>query len=162
MIDIISIIGSWLICAVAAERAAEAITTSVFFAPLRHFLARTALSSGHILIKEPSKWLSDLVSCGWCTSFWTSLLCALTLPGSYNLVNVGDNIIIKAVALWGFANLWHSVFRLIHNGRVAAIDLNVRVGDRATDGSVEIGGSDGEFGKSGSTEDAGGDEPPAI
>ena len=175
MSEIISIVGSWLICAVAAERAAEAITTSVFFSPLRQFLAKVTLwelpvgtdydPNTDILraIKGISRWLSELVSCGWCTSFWTSLLCALTLPGRYTSLAAGDNILIKIVALWGFANLWHAVFRLIHNGRVAAVDLNVRLaGEAVDDNFLEIGDAHGDFGESGSKEDASGIEPPAV
>ena len=168
MTEIISVIGTWLICAVAAERAAEAITVSVFFSPLRQFLARTALIDQQEItwssiwcrfIGGICRWLSDLVSCGWCTSLWTSLFFALFLSGKYASFEAGDNLLVKTIALWGFANLYHTVFRLLHNGRVAAIDVNLRLIDEDVDSS---GGTDGEFGEGASQEDTIGVEPPTV
>ena len=166
-----AIIGAWLICAVASERATEAITTSLFFAPLRQFLGRAAIADqltdkyeeifiSRIFVKA-AKWSSDLVSCGWCTSFWTSLFFSLFLPGGYFSLIAADNIIVKTIALWGFANLWHSIFRLIHNGRVAAIDINLKIIDIDTDVNNN-GGSDGEFGEGVGEADSIGIEPPTV
>ena len=158
MIEIISTIGTWLICAIAAERAAEAITTSVFFSPLRNFLAKTALVREGI-IQGISRWLSDLVSCGWCTSFWTSAFFSIFLPGRYISLDSGDNLLVKAIALWGIANLYHSVFRLVHNGRVVAIDVNLRLIDSDVDNN---GGNNGEFGEGIRQENTSGIEPPEV
>jgi hypothetical protein len=167
-----AIIGTWLICAIASERATEAITTSVFFAPLRQFLGRAAMAdqmadkqyegtfTNKIFIKA-AKWSSDLVSCGWCTSFWTSLFFSLFLPGGYFSLVAANNIVVKSIALWGFANLWHSIFRLIHNGRVAAIDVNLKIIDNDTDVDNN-GGSDGEFGEGVGEESTIGIEPPTV
>ncbi|MFA5767131.1 MAG: hypothetical protein WC919_04365 [Candidatus Paceibacterota bacterium] len=181
MSDIFSIIGSWLVCAIAAERAAEAITVSVVFAPLRQMLAKLALIQlyhktnpddtwmssentvyrGWIfsLIKMVGRWSSDLVSCGWCTSFWTSAFFSIFLPGGYIVCDAGDNIVVKAIALWGLANLYHAIFRLIHNGRVAAVDVNLRLIGPEIDNS---GGTNGEFGEGASQEDSIGVEPPEV
>jgi len=181
MIEIISIVGTWLICCIAAERAAEAITVSVFFSPLRQVLAKLALVElyrknnpsdvwmsddntvyrGRIysFIKVVGRWSSDLVSCGWCTSFWTSAFFSIFLPGKYVSFDAGDNIIVKAIALWGLANLYHSVFRLVHNGRVAAVDVNLRLVGPETD---SVGGTNGEFGEGVSQEDTIGVEPPTV
>jgi hypothetical protein len=175
MTSTIAIIGSWLICTIAAERAAEAITTSVLFSPLRQFLARTALSdlysgdltSGEMIykgrlfsvIRAICRWLSDLVSCGWCTSAWTSIFFSVFLPGGYISTNAGDNILVKAIALWGIANLYHSIFRLLHNGRVVAVDLNLRLVESDVDNS---GGTYGEFGQGISQENASGIEPTEV
>lgn len=169
MIEIISIIGAWLICTIAAERAAEAITTSVFFSPLRQFLARVSLMETHSwtlpalingsLIKTVGRWLSDLVSCGWCTSLWTSLFFSLFLPGRYLSYEAGDNLIVKAIALWGFANLYHSVFRLVHNGRVSAVDINLKIVGQEID---SIGENYGEFGQSTGQDNSSGAESSAI
>lgn len=170
MITIISVVGAWLICTIAAERAAEAVTTSVLFAPFRQFVARVALadqqsditwpSEGflHNLIKTIFRWLSDLISCGWCTSFWTSSFFSIFLPGDYLSINAGDNILVKAIALWGFANTFHSVFRLLHNGRVAAVDVNLHMVDDADN----LGGLNGELRERNGQEDAIGVESPAI
>ena len=163
MIVIASIIGVWFICAVAAERAAEAITTSVFFSPLRQYLARVAISDGteprSTIWKSICRWLSELVSCGWCTSFWTSLFFSFFLPGGYISLNGADNLIVKVVALWGFANSFHSVFRLVHNGRVEAVDLNVRLINSDVN---NYGGIDGELGQGISQESASGIEPTEV
>jgi hypothetical protein len=162
--EIISIIGAWLICIIASERSAEAITASEFFSPMRQFIARTALIDQkwvtwppvrYKLLASIFKWLSDLVSCGWCTSLWTSLLFSLFLPGRYLLFDASDNLFVKAIALWGFANLYHSVFRLLHNGRVMAIDVNLRLID-------DSGGIDGELGERTSQENAIRVEPPTV
>lgn len=164
MIEIVSIIGIWLICAIASERAAEAITTSEFFSPMRQFIARTALIDQkwvtwprirYKLLASIFRWLSDLVSCGWCTSLWTSLLFSLFLPGKYLSFDASDNLFVKAIALWGFANLYHSVFRLLHNGRVLAVDVNLRLID-------DSGGINGEFGEGTSKENTIRVEPPAV
>ena len=182
MIEIISIIGAWLICVVAAERAAEAITVSVFFSPLRQLLARLALMDlywpvdsyqpgmfevgGPIykgwmysLTKILSRWLSDLVSCGWCTSFWTSAFFSIFLPGRYLSLGAGDNALVKAIALWGFANLWHSIFRLVHNGRVAAFDVNFRLIEDNVD---NLGENNAGSGQPTSQADTIRIEPPAV
>jgi hypothetical protein len=172
MITIVSIIGSWLICTVAAERTAELITTSVIFAPFRQFIARMSLMDeeyAHVMwptnktirgiIKITCRWLSDLISCGWCTSFWTSSFFSAFLPGDYLSLNAGDNAVVKAIALWGFANLYHSVFRLVHNGRVAAIDINLHIADEIVDNS---GGINGELREGNGQETASGIEPSAI
>jgi len=180
MIEIISTIGYWLVCAIAAERAAEAITVSVFFSPLRQVLAKLALIQlyrkinpdivwmsddnmvyrGRIysLIKMFGRWASDLISCGWCTSFWTSFFFSFFLPGKYILFDAGNNIVVKAIALWGLANLYHAVFRLVHNGRVAAVDVNLRL----IGPEFDSGGTDGEFGEGTSQEESIGTEPPAV
>jgi hypothetical protein len=182
MIEIISIIGAWLICTIASERAAEAITVSVFFAPLRQVVAKLALIElyrkinpddvwmssensvyrGRVfsVAKIIGRWASDLVSCGWCTSFWTSFFFSLFLPGKYISFDAGDNIVVKAIALWGFANLFHAVFRLVHNGRVAAVDINLHlVGPEIIN---SVGGTDGEFGEGISQEESIGVEPPEV
>jgi len=181
MTEIIAIIGAWLICGIAAERAAEAITVSVFFSPLRQALAKLALIQlyrknnpddiwmsddnmiykGRIysLTKMVGRWASDLVSCGWCTSFWTSSFFSIFLPGKYISFDAGDNIIVKTIALWGFANLYHAVFRLLHNGRVAAVDVNLRLVDSEID---NVGGTNGEFGEGVGQEDSIGVEPPTV
>ena len=174
MITIISVVGCWLVCAIAAERAAEAVTASVFFSPLRQYLARTALTelfgtepTGEVIYKgglssfwkSVCRWLSDLVSCGWCTSFWTSSFFSIFLPGGYFSIDAGNNILVKAIALWGFANLYHSVFRLVHNGRVAAIDVNLRLIDPNVDNP---GGANGESGEGISQETTIGVEPPTV
>jgi hypothetical protein len=164
MIEIISIIGSWLICTIASERAAEAITTSVFFSPMRQFLARTALMDSDVynykaysVIKLIGRWASDLVSCGWCTSLWTSLFFSFFLPGEYISSDAGNNIIVKVIALWGFANLYHAVFRLVHNGRVAAVDINLKIIDSESNGDTN-----GEFGEGVSQENTSGIEPQKV
>lgn len=163
MMEIISIVGSWLICAVAAERSAEALTTSVFFSPLRQFLARASLTeSNNVIFKITrfiAKWLSDLVSCGWCTSLWTSLFFSFFLPGDYLLIGAGNNILVKIIALWGFANLYHSVFRLVHNGRVSAVDINLKIVGQEID---SIGENYGEFGQSTEQDNTSGAESSAI
>jgi hypothetical protein len=170
MIEISIVIGSWLICIIAAERAAEALTTSAFFSPMRQGIATIALmdlyksiNTGtniennqsvvvyrgtiYAITKKIARWVSDLISCGWCTSFWTSSFFSIFLPGEYWSTDACNNIIVKSIALWGFANLWHSVFRLIHNGRVSAIDMNLRIID-----DLDSGGTDGEFGEGESQE----------
>lgn len=141
---IISTIGAWIICTIASERTAEAITESVFFSPLRQFLGRLSVIELYKLedtncpdivyrgliysiAKKIGIFLSSLVSCGWCTSGWTSFFFSIFLPGQYISLNACDNIIVKAIALWGCSNLYHSVFRLIHNGRVSAIDINLKI-----------------------------------
>jgi hypothetical protein len=182
MIEIISVVGAWLICTIAAERAAEAITVSVVFAPLRQAIAKLALIElyrkinpddvwmssensiyrGRIfsVIKMVGRWASDLISCGWCTSFWTSFFFSLFLPGERMSFDAGGNIIVKAIALWGLANFYHAVFRLLHNGRVAAVDVNLRlIGTEIID---RAGGTDGEFGEGIGQEDPIGVEPPTV
>jgi hypothetical protein len=167
MITITSIIGAWLTCTIASERAAEAITASVIFAPLRQFLARMALadpyglSSIYKIIKFVCRWLSELVSCGWCTSLWTSLFFSFFLPGKYATLDAGGNLFVKAIALWGFANFWHAVFRLVHNGRVSAVDVNLNITESENIISYG-GGTDGEFGEGISQEDASGNKPSEI
>lgn len=179
MNDIFSIVGSWLICTIAAERAAEAITVSVVFSPMRQALAKLALIQlyrnsdsndnwlssenaiykGRIysIIKVIGRWLSDLVSCGWCTSLWTSAFFSIFLPGEYIMRDACDNIIVKVIALWGFANLYHAIFRLVHNGRVAAVDINLKITDSESNGDTN-----GEFGEGTSQEDASGIEPQKV
>jgi hypothetical protein len=174
---VISIIGSWLICVIAAERAAEAITVAVIFSPIRQFLTKSALmdlyevdgstwpdiiykGSIYALAKGICRWLSDLVSCGWCTSLWTSLFFSLFLPGKYLSFDASDNLLIKTIALWGLANFWHAVFRLVHNGRVAAVDVNLNITD--SENVVSYGGTDGELREGISQENTIGVEPPTV
>ena len=138
-------VGAWLIATLAAERSAEVIVDSEFFAPFRAWLARNSI----VNLDDPTgprypKWcrriflfLSKLTSCGWCTSMWTSILFAWCLPGGYFHIAAGDNIFIKILALFGLANAWHAIFRLIHRGRVTAIDLTVDLRpEDSDDGSV--------------------------
>jgi len=167
MTTIISIIGVWLICTVASERAAEAITTSVIFAPLRQALAKIALADSYSLgtigkiAKLICRWLSELVSCGWCTSLWTSLFFSFFLPGKYITLDAGGNLFVKTIALWGFANFYHSVFRLLHNGRVSAVDVNLNITESENIISYG-GGTDGELGERVSQENASGNKSPEI
>ena len=159
MIDcILGVIGSWLICVIAAERLAELITTAKVFAPMRSFLASMAMypqqyktklrecassnaiwgefgASAYatysllIAVCKPFKFLSDLTSCGWCTSAWTSFVVAWFLPHEHSFIGqtVSTNIIIQALGVFGLANLYHAVFRIVHRGRVGALDLTVRL-----------------------------------
>ena len=151
MTEILGVIGAWFACAVASERAAEVITTSKLFAPFRNWLAKVSLIPqkyvdtriGHgqyILISaacRPFKFLSDLTSCGWCTSAWTSFVCAWFIPCMHRFFgsSIADNIIIQSLALFGFANLWHAVFRLVHRGRVVALDVSLIVDEAQPEAS---------------------------
>jgi hypothetical protein len=170
MIEIVSIVGIWLICTIAAERSAEAITTSVLFSPMRQFFAKTALldqqeaaesSLKRKIVAGFCRWLSELISCGWCTSCWTSFFFSFFLPGRYFCLNASGNILVKTIALWGLANFYHSVFRLLHNGRVAAIDINLRIIDSEPT-EYNYGGTNGELGEGISQEDTIGVEPPEV
>ena len=160
MIDALGVVGSWLICIIAAERSAELITTAKVFAPLRNFLAYVALYPQHfktelrkcassndvfgqfganayatyyflIVCCKPFKFLSDIASCSWCTSAWTSFVAAWFLPHEHSFFGtvVYTNIVIQALGVFGLANLWHSVFRIVHRGRAGALDLTVRFAD---------------------------------
>lgn len=173
MNNILGIIGTWLICMAATERAAEAITASEIFAPTRAFLARTALLNQRSVEKQPfglnlicavCGWLSQLVSCGWCTSFWSSLFFSFFLPGQYLSSDAGNNILVKAIALWGFANLYHPVFKLIHDGRMTTIIVGKKTITRLGREIIvdNYGGIDGESGEGISQEDTIGIESPKV
>ena len=142
--DILSILGAWTLCTLASERTAEVLVDSKLFAPLRNLVATIAIwpqTQKHLADSEsrfaysvivvmckPCKFLSDLLSCGWCTSAWTSLMFSMFLPGQKLVLGVAyDNIIVKWLALFGLANMFHSSFRLVHRGRVLAVDLNIRI-----------------------------------
>lgn len=122
---------SWLLCIVAVERSAELLTVSKFFAPLRNILAKFALCDLHNIrygcFQLLAKFGFAVISCGWCTSMWTSILFVWCLPGEYFSLVAVDNVLVKVLALFGFANLWHAVFRIIHRGRVAGLDVNLRL-----------------------------------
>lgn len=145
---ILDYIIAWLLCIVAVERSAELLTVSKFFAPLRNILAKFALCDLHGMrySSEAPKSLGPdgsfriicyfqllakfgfaVISCGWCTSMWTSMLFVWCLPGEYFSLAATDNVLVKVLALFGFANLWHAVFRIIHRGRVAGLDVNLRL-----------------------------------
>lgn len=120
--DLFSTLGQWLICAIGAERVTEVITTSVLFAPLREAIGR--LAHPEDVGPEISKpvpffaFISKLISCSWCTSFWVCGLFALFLPGAWVGSTSGDFWPIKAAALVGFTNLFHSIFQLVYRGRI--------------------------------------------
>ena len=130
-----------MLCIVAVERSAELLTTSKFFAPLRNSLAKFALCDLYGLrckrsdglfriicwIQCLSKFGFAVISCGWCTSMWTSILFVWCLPGEYFDLSATGNVLVKVLALFGFANLWHAVFRIIHRGRVAGLDISLRL-----------------------------------
>ena len=119
--DNISIIGAWLLCAVAAERVAELVVDSKLLAPVRNMVALLAVwrldIPKYAPVRKPFKFMSDLVSCGWCTSAWTALLFSMFLPGENQFFAIAyDNVVVKWFALFGFANLFHALFRLVHHG----------------------------------------------
>lgn len=122
---------SWLLCIVAVERSAELLTVSKFFAPLRNILAKFALCDLRNIrygcFQLLAKFGFAVISCGWCTSMWTSILFVWCLPGEYFSLVAVDNVLVKVLALFGFANLWHAVFRIIHRGRVTGLDVNLRL-----------------------------------
>ena len=145
--DVLSTIGAWLLCLIAAERTAELVVTSKFFAPFRNLIAKIAVwhlgTPRCVIIRRPFKFLSDLISCGWCTSAWTSLLFSMFLPGQKLLVGISyDNAVVKWFALFGLANLFHSCFELVHRGRVSAIDLKISI---TGEGNAPSSTADGTF-----------------
>jgi len=135
MIDIISHAAHWLLIVIAVERVTELITTSEIFAPVRNYI------KGHAYrYSDPSEiskyrklliWLDKLVSCGYCTSVWVSLVFVLTFIGR------DITLVINVFAIHGLANLYHSIFELIRRGRVNSHDFvlkhDVNILDSATD-----------------------------
>jgi hypothetical protein len=111
----------WLLIAVAVERVTEIITTSEIFAPVRNYI------KGHAYqYSDPSEiskcgklliWVDKLISCGYCTSVWVSLVFALIF------MDRDITLVINVFAVHGFANLYHSIFELIRRGRVNSHDF---------------------------------------
>lgn len=142
--DLYIILGCWAITVLATERTTEIIHESKFFFPLRNLVAQAALREGLTgtlwLLQLPCKFVHAVISCAWCLSVWISLFFALFLPGEYFLRMPSDNIMIKWLALVGFANLWHAIFRLIFRGRVITIDIRHTIDHSGDpDGLAELG-----------------------
>lgn len=127
-------IGIWFACAVAAERAAEIITDSKITAPFRNGVGKLAFPvvpykwRAARVMGWATKWVHNLITCSWCTSAWTSALFSLFLPGSHFSLMDGEiapayHYIVKIPFLFGMANFWHAVFRLVERGRVFTVDL---------------------------------------
>lgn len=134
--DICSVIGIWLVCAMASERIAEIITTGEIFARLRSEIAKRAnpiippqAEEVQVEPKSTTLWvyLYKLVTCGLCMSFWSSLILTPAIPPVTQFMML--DIIIKPFALMLFANIVHSVFIIISRGRVATYDILLKVED---------------------------------
>ena len=144
------VIGTWFACAVASERAAEVISDSKLTAPFRTRIGKLAFPTPpperlpHRIFCGITKWFNDLLSCGWCTSAWTSAAFSLFLPGSHLSLMGGEvaplfHYIVKIPFLFGMANLWHAVFRLVERGRVFTLDVRhemIQSTSEDDDGSV--------------------------
>jgi len=153
--DLCSIIGMWVACAIAAERTAEIIADSKLFAPFRNAIGRIALPSipyDHKAAKIGGGvvlWFFSLITCGWCTSVWTSAFFSLFLPGSHWSIVSGElwpieTYIVKIFCLVGLANFWHAVFRIVHRGRQRVIDIRHEIViNNGVEKEVIEGGEDG-------------------
>ena len=130
-------IGTWFACTVASERAAEIITDSELFAPFRAIIGKLAIPKD--ITRVSGAWYAKcfrrvmvffykLITCGWCTSAWTSLFFSLFLPGAYlSLIDCEPvelyAYLVMVPCLFGLANFWHAIFRLVHRGRVFTVDV---------------------------------------
>jgi len=112
----------WIICTVATERLAEVVTSAEIFRPLREYIEYLSHRDG--LENKFMTWVHKLITCGFCFSLWSAIFFSLFLPGEYFLINATDNILVKAFALWGISNFWHTVFNLVYKGRIITADLN--------------------------------------
>lgn len=119
--SVLTTIAAWLIVVLAAERLAEIIVDSKLLAGFRAAVARWAFADG---ARQWRSKFSDLVACGFCTSGWTSLLFATTLPGGWFEWHAAGNLFVKWFAVYGLANFWHTIFRLVYRGRVQTIDVS--------------------------------------
>lgn len=118
---VLAAIASWLVAVLAAERLAEIIVDSKLLGGFRSAVARWSYADG------AGQWrskFSDLVTCGFCTSGWTSLLFATTLPGAWFEWSTLGNLFAKWFAVYGLANFWHTIFRLMYRGRVQTVDVS--------------------------------------
>lgn len=91
-----TVIFCWILAVVAVEAVVEILTTSTLLnVPRAYILAQQNL-------------LSELISCGWCTSVWVAASIAWALPGSLTGFIIAD-IAIKTFALQRMANYLHEV-----------------------------------------------------
>lgn len=127
MWQIVLIIAAWIVAAIAAERSAEAIAHSEFFAPLRSSVARLAYPE-QTRLRPVFGWVLKLISCGYCVSGWTALLFSCYLPVPLSAPDWWI-LLLRWMALWGLANWHHNVFQLVYRGRVGAFDVTIRQGD---------------------------------
>lgn len=87
---------TWILAVIAVEAVVEILTTSTLLnVPRAYILAQQNL-------------LSELISCGWCTSVWVAASFGWALPGAITGYVVID-ILVKTFALQRLANYLHEV-----------------------------------------------------
>ncbi len=155
MSDILCCVGTWVICALAAERVTEIITSQDIFAWLRTGLAKIVIPVGpngepitrglcaRILL-FPVYVLYKIATCGMCNSVWSSMFFSLFLPGShlyciaypsYGEPDLWLTYIPKVFGLCAMANFWHDVYRLVRRGRVRTYDIKL---DSNVQGNLDL------------------------
>lgn len=122
MRDTLQILAAWVIATLAVERIVEIWIHGDIFMERRQAIGKWyAIGSD-----SGMRWFFyKILTCAWCLSVWVSLLCSLSLPGSWFQLSAADNIVTKWFALVGLANFWHAIARWpllfeikLFNGRV--------------------------------------------
>lgn len=133
------------ILAVVVEAIVEILVDSELFAPAHKWLKRLAYpevpsnSTAHSFVL----FIDSLVSCGYCLSVWVSGMVSVI---TNDLVLISNNTIINWIILTfllhRLSNLFHVLYSLIKNGRIAAIDVKL---DSISKHTIVKSDDNGEF-----------------
>lgn len=135
-----------LLLAIASEAIAEIITSSELTDPFRRKWKKWTYRED----KPPTNnyfqyfkvFIDKLVSCGYCTSVWTSAFVAIWSPTFLQIPII--NWLVMTLVIHRLSNWVHVLYELIRKGRVKTHDLLVKI--EVSDGEIDgaIGESKGE------------------
>lgn len=128
--NIIDIIQSFIL-AVVTEAVTEILVDAKITEGLRGLVFRKANPDFEKELngKEPKpgpfvwRFLSDLLSCGYCTSVWVAAVAALAAPRWFDWWVV--NWLIMVFMIHRASNFLHVVFSLVKKGRVKTYDIEL-------------------------------------
>jgi hypothetical protein len=116
-----------LLLVFASEAVAEIITSSKLTDPFRAWWKKWTFPAEHPPPDTPLQhfrvWFDYLISCGYCTSVWTSGFFALFAPAV--IPNSFCNWLVMTFAIHRLANWLHVLYERIRKGRVFEADINL-------------------------------------
>jgi hypothetical protein len=136
--------------AIAVEAVTEILTSSEITKPIRSVWRNWTYSVHRpptdSIAQYAKIWVDKLITCGYCTSVWVSGFFAIWSP-KFDFGNTFINWLFVAFVLHRLSNWVHVLYKLVENGRVRTIDLEVKIQDNRDDEHSEDD-EDGESGES--------------
>jgi len=137
MIEISIILLSIILLSLAVEAVTEIITSSEIAKPVHAMIYRLAFTNPPVdtMATRIWSWAYKLITCGYCTSVWVSLLVCLLL--SHTIMHEYINIVILVFVIHRLSNWIHVIYELVRKGRVNTLDIALSVEEKSDGGIRE-------------------------